>query len=149
MEKTRMQSANLAHPISRRARRAGLVLSGLAVLFLAWDGTIKLMGIAPVVEGLTRLGYPVSLGLAIGIIELFSLALYVIPRTSVLGVVLLTGFLGGATATHLRVGDPLLTHVFFPIYVGLLVWGGLVLRDGQLRAVAKQVLLGLRVAGRG
>jgi hypothetical protein len=134
-----MQSDTQAHSGSRKTRLAGRTLSGLAVAFLLWDGTIKLMTLAPVTEAFTRLGYPVSLSAGIGILELVCLAIYVVPRTSLLGAVLLTGFLGGATATHVRVEDPLLTHVFFPIYVGLLVWGGLLLRDGRLRAVTKQL----------
>lgn len=134
-----MQSITQAHSGSRKVRLAGRTLSGLAVTFLLWDGTIKLMALAPVADAFTRLGYPVSLSAGIGILELVCLAIYVVPRTSLLGAVLLTGFLGGATATHVRVEDPLLTHVFFPIYVGLLIWGGLLLRDGRLRAITKQV----------
>jgi hypothetical protein len=135
-----MQPDTQAHSSSYKARRAGRILSGLAVLFLAWDGSIKVMTLAPVAEAFTRLGYPLSLAVGIGILELLCVAVYVIPRTSLLGAVLLTGFLGGATATHVRVEDPLLTHTFFPIYVALLVWGGLLLRDARLRAVTKQVL---------
>jgi hypothetical protein len=123
---------------ANRKRWAGRILSGLAVLFLTWDGVIKVMTLAPVVEGFARLGYPVTVAVGIGILELVCLATYVIPRTSVLGAVLLTGFLGGAIATHVRVQDPLLTHTFFPIYIGLLIWGGLLLRDDRLRAFTKQ-----------
>ena len=86
-------------------------------------------------ESFGQLGYPVSLALGIGAVELACLVLYVIPRTSVLGAILLTGYLGGAVATHVRVGSPLLTHVLFPIYVAALVWGGLFLREGRLRAL--------------
>ena len=125
---------------SKRTRWAGRILSGLAVLFLTWDGVIKLVAIAPVTEAFTRLGYPVGVSAAIGIVELVCVALYVIPRTSPLGAVLLTGFLGGAIATHVRVEDPLLTHTLFPIYVGLLIWGGLLLRDERLRAFTRQAL---------
>jgi len=132
---------------TRTTRWTGRVLSGLAILFLAWDAGIKLVVLAPVAEAFTRLGYPVSLAVGIGLLELACLALYVIPRTSVLGAVLLTGFLGGAISTHVRVQDPLLTHSFFPIYVGLLVWGGLLLRDAGVRAFARQALGGGIVAG--
>jgi hypothetical protein len=135
-----MGSYTQPHSASKKMRRAGQVLSGLAVLFLIWDGVIKVMTITPVVEGFTRLGYPVSVAVAIGILELVCVAVYVIPRTSVLGAVLLTGFLGGAISTHVRVEDPLLTHTFFPIYIGLLIWGGLLLRDDRLRAFTKQAL---------
>ncbi len=127
---------------SGRVRWTGRILSGLAVLFLAWDGTIKLMAIAPVVEAFNRLGYPVSVAVGIGTLELVCLALYAIPRTSVLGAVLLTGFLGGAISTHVRVEDPFLTHTFFPVYVAALIWGGLLLRDERLRAFARQSVAG-------
>ena len=135
-----MGSRTQPHSASTKARRAGQILSGLAVLFLTWDGVIKLMTIAPVVEGFTRLGYPVSVAVAIGILELVCVAVYVTPRTSALGAVLLTGFLGGAISTHVRVEDPLLTHTFFPIYIGLLIWGGLWLRNDRLRAFTKEAL---------
>ena len=121
-----------------RSRWAGRILSGLAILFLLWDGAIKLLVLTPVAEAFVRLGYPVSLSVAIGTLELACLAIYVIPRTSLLGAVLLTGFLGGAVATHVRVEDPLLTHALFPIYVGALLWGGLVLRNGRVRALVRQ-----------
>jgi hypothetical protein len=81
------------------------------------------------------LGYPESLALGLGIIEIACTVIYVVPRTTVLGAILLTGFLGGAVATHVRVGDPLFSHSLFPIYVGVLVWLGLYLRDDQLRAL--------------
>ncbi len=113
----------------------GCILSALAVLFLSCDSVIKFTGIAPVKDSFAQLGYPPSLAPGIGILELVCLAVYVIPRTSVLGAVLLTGYLGGATATHVRVGSPLFTHVLFPIYVGVLVWGGLFLREDRLRAL--------------
>jgi hypothetical protein len=93
------------------------------------------MVIDPVVESFGRLGYPVSVSVGIGLLELVCLVLYVIPRTSVLGAILLTGYLGGAVATHVRVGSPMLTHVLFPIYVAALVWGGLFLREARLRAL--------------
>jgi hypothetical protein len=122
-------------PASRTRVRAGCVLSGLAGLFLLFDSAIKFTRIDPVVESFARLGYAPGLAPAIGVLELACVVVYVIPRTSVLGAVLLTGFLGGATATHVRVGSPLVTHVLFPIYVGGLVWGGLVLREERLRAL--------------
>jgi DoxX-like family len=75
-----------------------------------------------------------SLALGIGLLELACIVVYVIPRTSVLGAVLLTGFLGGAISVHLRIGDPFLSHTFFPIYVGALLWTGLFLRNDRLRA---------------
>jgi len=114
---------------------AGRALSTLAVLFLLFDSTGKLLEVAPVVAGTTALGYPARTVFAIGVIELLCVVAYVIPLTSVLGAVLLTGYLGGAIATHLRVLNPLFTHMLFPIYVALFVWGGLFLRDAGLRAL--------------
>lgn len=114
----------------------GRVASGLAVVFLLFDSVIKLAKIAPVVESFTRLGYPDHLARWIGSVELACIIVYLVPRTSALGAILLTGFLGGAIATHVRVGDPLVSHVFFPLYVAALLWGGLYLRDDQVRALA-------------
>jgi hypothetical protein len=110
-------------------------MSALAVLFLFVDGAMKLFKPVPVVEAFARLGYPDHLAVAIGVLLLVCTILYAIPRTSVLGAVLLTGYLGGAVATHVRIGDPLFSHVLFPIYFGLLIWGGLLLRDNRLRAL--------------
>ncbi len=139
-----MATTTQAQSRSNKTRWAGRILSGLAVLFLLWDGTIKVLALTPVLEAFTRLGYPVSVAVGIGILELVCVAAYVIPRTSVLGAVLLTGFLGGAISTHVRVEDPFLTHTFFPIYVAALIWGGLVLRNGELRAFARQAFAGPR-----
>jgi len=122
-------------PVSKKRLWAGRIVTALPVLFLLFDSVIKLMTLAPVAESFARLGYPESLAPGIGILELLCIVLYVIPRTSILGAILLTGFLGGATATHVRVGDPLFTHVLFPSYVGALIWGGLFLRDSQLRVL--------------
>lgn len=113
----------------------GRVLSGLAVLFLLFDAVIKLMRIAPVVESFAKLGYPAGLEIPLGTVLLVCTLLYAIPRTAVLGAILLTGYLGGAVATHVRVGDPLASHILFPIYVGVLVWGGLYLRERRLGAL--------------
>ena len=110
-------------------------MSGLAVLFLTFDVVIHIMKPAPVIKGFTDLGWSPSLAVPLGIIELACLVLYLIPRTSVLGAVLLTGYLGGAVATNLRVAAPLFTNTLFPIYVGVFLWGGLYLRDNALRAV--------------
>jgi hypothetical protein len=110
---------------------AGRIMSALPVLMLLFSSVMKLMKPAPVVEGFAHLGYPASLALGLGIIELTCAVVYVIPRTSVLGAILLTGYLGGATATHVRIGEPF----FMPIVLGLLVWGGLYLREDRLRAL--------------
>jgi DoxX-like family len=114
---------------------AGRVLEGLAVAFLIFDIVIKFTGTAPVVEAMERLGYPVRMAPVIGILEIACLVLYLIPRTSVLGALLWTAFLGGATASQVRIGEPLFSHVLFPSYVALFLWGGLWLRDDRLRAL--------------
>ena len=112
---------------------AGYVLTGLVAAFLTFDTVMKLLQLAPAVQGTTELGYPAGTVVVIGAIELVCLVLYLIPRTSVLGALVLTGYLGGAIATHVRVGSPLPTHTLFPIYVALMVWGGLYLRESRLR----------------
>jgi hypothetical protein len=112
-------------------------MSALVILFLTFDVVLKFVkpAPAPVVEAFARLGWSLSLGPVLGMILLVSTALYVIPNTSVLGAILLTGYLGGAVATHFRVGDPLFSHVLFPTYLGVLLWGGLYLREPRLRAL--------------
>ena len=130
-----MQAGTETAPVSRKKQRAGEILSGIAVLFLLFDSIIKVMVIAPVAESFSQLGYPVSLSRGIGLLELVCLVTYVIPRTSILGAILLTGYLGGAVATHVRVGSPLFTHILFPIYVAALLWGGLFLRDQRVRTL--------------
>ena len=135
MEATATLADSTPSPANRTKYRAGFAMSALPVLFLLFDCVIKLLEIGPVLDSFTQLGYPVSLARGIGVLELACIALYVLPRTAVLGAIVLTGFLGGAIATHLRIGDPLFSHVLFPVYVGLLVWGGLFLRDDTLRAL--------------
>jgi len=112
---------------------AGYALTAFVALFLTFDTVMKVLQLAPAVQGTIELGYPASTVLTIGLIELVCLVLYLIPRTSVLGALVLTGYLGGAIATHVRVGSPLPTHTLFPIYVALMVWGGLYLRESRLR----------------
>ena len=130
-----MQPSTQTSPISKRRLWTGRILSGFAVLFLVFDAVVKFTKIAPVVDAFAQLGYPIGLAPTIGSIALICVAVYVIPRTSVLGAVLLTGYLGGAIASQLRVGNPLFSHVLFPIYVAVLIWGGLYLRDEQLSAL--------------
>src|SRR5947208_3622559 len=113
-------------------KAAGRVLSTLAVLFLLMDGVMKVLRLPVVVEATARLGYPDSSIQLIGWIVLVCTALYVIPPTAALGAVLLTGFLGGAVATNLRIGNPLFSHILFPVYLGAVVWAGLLLRRPQL-----------------
>ena len=113
----------------------GRVLTAVPVLFLAFDVTIKLMRIQPVVDPFTQLGIPVELARVVGTVELICLVLYCIPRTAVLGATLLTGYLGGAVLTHLRIGSPLLSHTLFPVYLGIMLWGALWLRDLRVRVL--------------
>ncbi len=117
-------------PVSNKLIWAGRVISGLLVLMLLFSGIGKLFKPVQVVDEFTRLGYPGNVILGIGIAEIACAILYAIPRTAVLGAILLTGYLGGATATHVRVGDP----YFMPIIIGALVWVGLFLRDDRLRS---------------
>ena len=120
-----------------RRRHTGLVLSGIAVLFLAFDAIMKLLRLGPAVEGTTQLGYAASVLVPIGAIQVVCLVVYVLPRTSVLGAILWTGYLGGAIATHVRVGSPLFSHILFPLYVAGLLWAGLWLRDERVRALLR------------
>jgi len=113
----------------------GTVFSGVVVIFLLFDGAIKLVPIQPVTDTLAALGYPVELARLLGVITLLCAILYAIPKTSVLGAILLTGLLGGAVATHVRVGSPLFSHVLFGVYLGVLAWGGLYLRSEVLRGL--------------
>ena len=120
--------------VSKKSLWTGRIISVLPALFLLLDGIMKLVKPAPVVEATVRLGYPESVILGLGIVLIACTVLYFIPRTSVLGAILLTGYLGGAVATHVRVGEGLFP-VSFPIIMGVLVWGGLWLRDQRLRAL--------------
>ena len=117
------------------AAHLGGVCTALAVIFLTVDTVLKLLRLGPAVQGTIALGYPADSVQWIGIIEFVCLVLYVVPRTSVLGGLLLTGYLGGAIATHVRASSPLLTHTLFPVYVALLLWGGLYLREKRLRVL--------------
>lgn len=114
---------------------AGRILTGLSVLFLTFDAVGKLAKVQPVIDGTVELGYPEGVIVPLGIVLLASTILYAIPATAVLGAIVLTGYLGGAIATHVRVGNPLFSHTLFPIYVALFVWGGLWLRDERVRVL--------------
>lgn len=127
-------TANGIHNTKNRLR-AGAGLAALAGLFLAFDTGIKVVRLAPAVESTMELGYPAEAVLWIGLIELVCLALYLMPRTAVAGAVLFTGFLGGAVATHVRMGNPLVSHTLFPMYVAAVMWGGLYLREPRLAAL--------------
>jgi hypothetical protein len=120
---------------SKKKLWAGRIMSGLVIAFMLFDCAIKLLQLEIVRTSMAQLGYPQSSGLLIGIIEAGCLALYILPRTAVLGAILLTGIYGGAIASHVRLNDPLFSHVLFGVYLGLLTWGGLYLRDEKLRAL--------------
>jgi DoxX-like family len=130
-----MQSVKEAAPISKKRVFTGRGISVFIALFLLFDSVIKFIKPAPVVEAFGHLGLPLSLSVGIGILLLTCTAVYLIPSTSVLGAILLTGYLGGAVAIHLRAGDPLFSHVLFPVYMGVLVWAGIFLRDHRLGAL--------------
>jgi hypothetical protein len=129
-----MQSNDQAVPVRRTALWVGRVISGLCVLFLALDGVVKLFKPAPVLEACARLGIPESTIIGLGVLLLACTAAYAFSATAILGAVLLTGYLGGAIATHVRVGDPAFT-VAFASTLGVLVWVGLFLRGPRLRAL--------------
>ena len=114
---------------------AGRVISGLVVLFLLMDAAIHLAKPAPVIEASQRLGIPLNRSIVIGIVELICVGVYVIPRTAVVGAVLLTGYLGGAIAIHMRAGSSIFEMIIFPAIVAAMVWGGLLLRDARARAL--------------
>jgi hypothetical protein len=120
-----------AGPSSKKMIWTGRVISALLVLFLLFDAVIKLMKIAPVIDAFKQLGWPTTLAVPIGIVLLACAVIYAIPSTSILGAILLTGYLGGATGTHLRAGQPF----YFPLIFGVLVWVGLYLRDARVRAL--------------
>ena len=116
-------------------RWMGRILTAIPVAFLLFDGAIKLAGVKAVVDTMPQLGWPVSLAAPLGVILLTCVVLYALPHTAVLGAILLTGYLGGAVATHLRIGNPLYSHILFPAYLGAMIWGGLFLRDARVRAL--------------
>jgi len=124
-------------PISNPALWMGRALSGLVIVFMLFDGAIKLVPWPVVTETMDRIGYGSSESLArsLGIITIACTVLYSIPPTSIVGAILLTGYLGGAMASHLRIGSPLFSHALFGFYIGLMVWGGLWLRDRNLRGL--------------
>jgi hypothetical protein len=126
-------SPELASP--RAAKWTGRVLSGIPTLFMLFDAAVKFSGAKFVAEASERIGWPNALNPVLGVVVLACVALYLVKRTSVLGAVLLTGYLGGAVAIHARIGDPLASHTLFPIYVGVLFWVGLALRDARVRAL--------------
>ena len=132
-------SAASAVPQSTAARRTGRVLSGLAATFLGVNAVIGLLALPPAVEGTRQLGFDPAVLLPFGLIQVACLVLYLVPRTAPLGAVLWTGWLGGAIATHVRLGNPMLSHTLFPLYVALPLWLGLWLRDARVRALLGRI----------
>jgi hypothetical protein len=130
-------AANRTADISKPARWTGRALSGLVILFLLFDAAIKLVPLSVVTETMDKMGYGPSESLArsLGLVTIVCTALYAVPPTSILGAILLTGYLGGAMASHVRIGSPMFTHTLFGLYLGLMVWGGLWLRDKDLRSL--------------
>ena len=130
-----MLPATIAPTTPNRARWAGRILTGIAVLFLVFDMSIKLLASENAVQATGDLGWPAHHLITLGLIQLACLIVYLIPRTAPLGAVLWTGYLGGAIATHLRLDNPLFSHTLFPVYIAVIIWGGLYLRDPRVRAL--------------
>ncbi len=130
-----MQTSVQVPTVSNKALWTGRVISGLVILFLIFDGAIKLIPLDVVIETSRELAIPEHLARTLGVLTLIGVALYAWPRTSVLGAIILTGYLGGAIYVHVRAGSPLFSHTLFGVYLGLLIWGGLYLRDGMVRAL--------------
>ncbi|MER8489376.1 DoxX family protein [Mesorhizobium australicum] len=124
-------------PVSSGALWTGRVLSGVIILFMMFDGAIKLPPLDIVTQAMVPLGWPADPNVArmLGVIGLVSTALYALPSTSVLGAILLTAYMGGAIATNARIGNPLFSHTLFGVYLGIILWGGLYLRDPRVRAL--------------
>ena len=121
--------------VSTRALWAGRIISALPILFLLMDAVGKFVKPEPVVTGTIALGYNESVILPLGIVLLVCTILYAVPQTSILGAILLTGYLGGAVATHVRIGNPVFTHMLFPVYLGIMIWLGIYLRDIRVRSL--------------
>ncbi len=126
-----MQSDRSTSAVSKKLLWAGYVVSALPVLMLVMSGVMKVMQPPAAVEGFAHLGWPENLALALAVVELGCTVLYVIPQTAVLGAILLTGYLGGAIATHVRIGE----QFVMPVILGVLIWLGLYLRDARLRSL--------------
>jgi len=130
-----MHISSQTPPVSRKKLWAGRIISALPVVFLLVDSIMKIFKPPVVVKATVELGYAETVIVSLGILLLTCTVLYVIPRTSLLGAILLTGYLGGAVTTNVRVGNPLFTHILFPVYLGVLIWLGLYLRDERLRSL--------------
>ena len=127
-------AGSLASP-SKPAIWAGRIISGFITVFMIFDGVIHILKPAPVVEAFAKLNFPLRFAIPLAVIELFCLLLYAIPRTAILGAILLTGYYGGAVAIQLPTGNSLFGEILFPVYFGILLWAGIYLRDERLRAL--------------
>lgn len=129
----------MAAPASEAALKwmpwAGYALSTLVILLLLMDATMKVLRLPVVLETTAQIGWPAATVVPLGIVLLICTALYAFPRTAVLGAILLTAYLGGAVATHARIGSPVFSHMLFGVYLGVMLWGGLYLREDRLRAL--------------
>lgn len=123
----------MTETISKSQLWAARIMSGIVILFMLMDSIMKFFQPAEVITGTTELGYATHHILPLGILGFISILLYAYPKTSILGAILLTGYWGGAIATHMRLDNPLFSHLLFPVYLGILAWGGLWLRDKKLR----------------
>jgi hypothetical protein len=130
-----MQSAVPSGSVSRKSLWAGRIITGLVAVFLVFDAVIHIMKPAPVVEAFAKLNFPIRFAVPLGIIELVCILLCVIPRTSILGAIFLTGYLGGAIAIQLPTGNPFFGEVLFPVYIAAFLWAGIYLRDERLRTM--------------
>jgi hypothetical protein len=129
-----MTQRNHSASVAKKQLWAGRIITAVPALFLLVDGGMKLVKPAPVVEATVRLGYPESVIFGLGVVLVTCTVVYLVPGTSILGAILLTGYLGGAVATHVRVGDDLFA-ILFPVILGALLWGGIFLRDDRLRTL--------------
>ncbi len=128
-----MQSTSQPGSISAAALWSGRIISGLVTAFMIFDGTLHIMKPPPVVQAFSQLGFPIRLAVPLGLVSLTCALLYAIPQTSILGAILLTGYLGGAVAIQVPTGHSFFGEVIFPVYVGIFVWGGIYLRDERVR----------------
>jgi uncharacterized membrane protein YphA (DoxX/SURF4 family) len=132
-----MATINQTAPAATAAAWTGRILSGVVILFLLVDGAMKLVPLDIVTQTMQQLGYPPNANLArlLGLLTLAGTLLYAYPRTSILGAIVLTGYMGGTMATHLQAGSPVFSHLLFGFYLGLMIWSGLYLRDERLRTL--------------
>jgi hypothetical protein len=137
-----MRVLGMTDPVSSRSRWAGWVVTAIAILFLTFDTAVKLLRLPLALEATVKLGYRSEVVFVVGAIEAVCMVLYLIPSTSILGAVLWVGYLGGAVATHLRAGSPLVSHTLAPVVVAVLLWAGLCLRDGRARRLMREALAG-------